>query len=147
VSGITVGIDGSPHSAHALDWAVREAAIRHAPLTVLIVDSVPASPWTGHPIVMMEPDRLDGARQAAAEMTAKAISQLGAGRPPSVHVRAVTGFPVRELISASQEADLVVVGSRGAGGFARLLLGSVSSQVVQHAHGPVVVVPSSHVPA
>ena len=146
MSGVTVGIDGSPHSAQALDWAVREAAIRHAPLTVLIVDSVPASPWTGHPIVM-EPDRLDSARQAAEEMTAKAISQLGAGRPASVHVRAVTGFPVRELISASQEADLVVVGSRGAGGFARLLLGSVSSQVVSHAHGPVVVVPSSHAPA
>ena len=72
-------------------------------------------------------------------MTAKAISQPAPGRPPSVHVRAVTGFPVRELISASQEADLVVVGSRGAGGFARLPLGSVSSQVVQHAHGLVAV--------
>ena len=59
MSGITVGIDGSPHSAYALDWAIREAAIRHAPLTVLIVDSVPASPWTGHPVVMEPGSVLD----------------------------------------------------------------------------------------
>lgn len=140
MSGITVGIDGSGHSAYALDWAVREAAIRHAPLTVLIVDSVPASPWTGAPLVL-GPDDLENARQAAEEMTAKAISQLGEDRPASVQVQAMTGFPARELIEASREAGLLVVGSRGAGGFARLLLGSVSSQVVQHAHCPVVVVP------
>src|SRR5262249_52756874 len=107
VSGITVGIDGSAHSAEALDWAARGAAIRQTPLTVLIVDSVPASPWTGNPIAT-EPDQLDSARQAAEEMTAKVISQLGTARPPSVHLRAVTGFPVKELISASEEADLVV---------------------------------------
>jgi nucleotide-binding universal stress UspA family protein len=50
MSGITVGIDGSNHSADALDWAIREATIRHAAVTVLAVDSVPASPWTGNPV-------------------------------------------------------------------------------------------------
>jgi nucleotide-binding universal stress UspA family protein len=55
-------------------------------------------------------------------------------------VRAVTGFPAEELIKASGDADLLVVGSRGAGGFAKLIMGSVSDQVMHHAHCPVVVV-------
>jgi nucleotide-binding universal stress UspA family protein len=142
MSGITVGIDGSDHSLIALDWAMREAAIRRTSVTVLAVDSVPGSPWTGRP-VGVEPGHLDEVREAAEQLTAKATSQLGEAKPTSVSVRALSGFPVKELIEASREADLVVVGSRGAGGFARLMLGSVSSQVVHHAHCPVVVVPAS----
>jgi nucleotide-binding universal stress UspA family protein len=141
--GITVGIDGSAHSTRALEWAIKEAAVRHAPVTVLTVHSVPASGWTGNPITLPQ-DATDQeqARLAAEEMTLKAMSQLGEAQPSSVTVRSVTGFPAQELIEASRTADLVVVGSRGAGGFARLLVGSVSSQVVHHAHCPVVVVRS-----
>jgi nucleotide-binding universal stress UspA family protein len=141
--GITVGIDGSAHSTRALEWAIKEAAVRHAPVTVLTVHSVPASGWTGNPITLPQ-DATDQeqARLAAEEMTLKAMSQLGEAQPTSVTVRSVTGFPAQELIEASRTADLVVVGSRGAGGFARLLVGSVSSQVVHHAHCPVVVVRS-----
>ena len=141
MSGITVGIDGSDHSIYALDWALREAAARHTSVTVLAVDSVPGSPWTGQPVVI-NPAHLDDVRQAAEEITAKASSQLGDLKPTSVSVRALSGFPAKELISASHDADLVVVGSRGAGGFAKLMLGSVSSQVSQHAQCPVVVVPA-----
>jgi nucleotide-binding universal stress UspA family protein len=143
MSGITVGIDGSAHSARALEWAIKEAAIRHAPVTVLTVHTVPMSGWTGNPITLPQ-DAADQekAQRAAEEMTLKVTSQLGAAQPSSVTVRAISGFPVQELIDASRTADLLVVGSRGAGGFARLMIGSVSSQVVHHAHCPVVVIPS-----
>ena len=56
-------------------------------------------------------------------------------------VRAISGIPAQALIEASRNADLLVVGSRGGGGFANLAMGSTSSQVVHHAHCPVVVVP------
>jgi nucleotide-binding universal stress UspA family protein len=141
--GITVGIDGSAHSTRALEWAIKEAAIRHAPVTVLTVHTVPMSPWTGHPYTLpADADEEQKAQQAAEELTLKATSQLGDAQPSSVTVRAISGFPAQALIEASRTADLMVVGSRGAGGFARLRIGSVSSQVVHHAHCPVVVIPS-----
>ena len=142
MSGIIVGIDGSNHSIRALEWAANQAAVQNAPLTVLTVHLVLQSGWTGNPVTFPEDsEELEKEHQAAEEMTLKVTSQLGEARPASVTVRAVNGFPSQELIQASREADLLVVGSRGAGGFARLLAGSVSSQVVHHAHCPVVVVP------
>jgi len=140
--GITVGIDGSAHSIRALEWAIKEGAIQHVPVTVVTVHSVPASGWTGNPITLPQ-DATDQekAYQAAEEMALKVTSQLGDAKPPSVTVRSLTGFPAEELIEASRDSDVLVVGSRGAGGFARLLVGSVSNQVVHHAHCPVVVVP------
>ena len=141
MSGITVGIDGSEHSVRALEWAANEAAVRHAPLTVLTVHLVPQSGWTGNPIILPQDSKdVEEERQGAEEMTLKVTSQLGEARPASVTVRAVSGFPAQELIEASRGADLMVVGSRGAGGFVKLVAGSVSNQVVHHAHCPVVVV-------
>ena len=142
MAGIIVGIDGS-HDAHrALEWAMKEAAVRHAPLTVVTVHEVAISGWTGHPIVlpMDEPD-VEKVRRAAEEAVAKAAAQLGESQPASVTVRAVNGLAAQELIEASRDADLLVVGSRGGGGFARLMMGSVSDQAVHHAYCPVVVVP------
>ena len=140
--GITVGIDGS-HDAHlALEWAMQEAAARHVPLTVVTVHDVPVSGWTGNPIILpADEPALERAYQAAGDAVAKAAAALGEPKPPSVKVRAVNGFPAQELIEASRDADLLVVGSRGGGGFARLLLGSISDHVMHHAYCPVVVVP------
>jgi nucleotide-binding universal stress UspA family protein len=139
--GIIVGIDGS-HDAHrALEWAMQEAAVRYAPLTVVTVNEVPSG-WTGNPMILpWDQPALENARHAAEEAVAKAATQLGESQPASVEVRAVNGFAAQDLIEASRDADLLVVGSRGGGGFARLLLGSISDQVVRHAHCPVVVVP------
>ena len=141
--GITVGVDGSQHAQPALDWAVKEAGIRHAPLTVVTVHEVASNHWTGHKMTMPE-DEADRqrAKEAAEAATAKSAEGLGESKPASVTVRAISGLAAQELINASKDADLIVVGSRGGGGFASLMLGSVSTQVVHHATCPVVVVPS-----
>lgn len=139
--GIVVGIDGSEHSQRVLEWAMREAALRKAPLTVLTVHQVAGSHWTGSPIVYPEDRPIqERARQAAEEAVAKAASQIGDAKSASVTVRAVSGMAARELIDASRDADLVVVGSRGGGGFVGLMMGSVSSQVANHAVCPVAVI-------
>ena len=140
--GIVVGVDGSPNSERALDWAMKQAAAVRAPLTVIAVHEVPKSYW-GHIPVIGPADEalLASLRQAAEDMTQKAASRLGDAGPASVTVRAVSGFVVKELVDASQDADLVVVGARGVSGFTRMVMGSVSNEVVQHSACPVVIVP------
>jgi nucleotide-binding universal stress UspA family protein len=142
--GMTVGVDGSEDSQRALEWAMREAALRNAELTVLTVYEVAANHWTGNPMVLPE-DRIDQEKAAeAAEAAVSAVAgKLGGAQPPAVNVRSVIGFAAAELIEASHQADLLVVGSRGGGGFARLLLGSISSKVVEYSACPVVVVPGN----
>jgi len=138
--GITVGIDGSDHSQRALEWAIKEAAIRNTPLTVLAVHQVAGNHWTSNPeIYPADAPEAEKMRQSAQELVQKLIEASG-GPGPSVTVRAVSGIAAQELISASNDADLVVVGSRGGGGFARLMLGSVSTQVAAHSASPVVVI-------
>jgi nucleotide-binding universal stress UspA family protein len=140
--GILVGVDGSEHASQALEWAMKMAAALHLPLTVLTVHEVAASHWTGNPIIYPE-DRTaqEPARQAAEKAVAEAAGRLGSSSPDSVTVLSVSGNAARELIEASRQVDLVVVGSRGGGGFASLMMGSTSSQVVHHAYCPVVVMP------
>jgi nucleotide-binding universal stress UspA family protein len=139
--GITVGVDGSDHSQRALEWAAKEAGIRHVPLTVLAVHPVASNQWTGNPISYPEDaPEVEKVRQAAEELAHKVVDHLGEPRPASVTVRAANDLASRALIEASHDSDLIVVGSRGAGGFTRLMLGSVSSQVVGHAACPVAVI-------
>ena len=79
-------------------------------------------------------------REAAQAETDEVIAALDA-KPPSVTVTSVHGLPADELVKASQDADMVVLGRRGMGGFSRLLMGSVSSQVAAHAQCAVLIVP------
>ena len=146
--GIVVGVDGSVNARHALEWAVREAAIRNAPVTVVTVNEVAASFWTGNPITVPADEvLLERARGAATELADKAVGEPGESRPASVTVKAVNGFAADELVSASRDADLLVVGARGGahgGGMAsHTPLGSISNKVLHHAECPVVVVPAS----
>jgi nucleotide-binding universal stress UspA family protein len=140
--GITVGIDGSDNAHHALMWAMSEAAVRGVPLTALTVHETIMSYWSGQPVYYPGDEVLvKQASEAAGEAVAQVAEQLG--KKPEVSVRAINGFPAKALIDASADADLVVVGTRGGGGFPHLNLGAVSSQVVQHAKCPVVVVPDA----
>jgi nucleotide-binding universal stress UspA family protein len=144
--GIIVGIDGSDHSIRALKWAVNEAAVRHAPLTVLTVNDAVAGYWGGVVMYAGNQDLTKQAHETAEKETESVLAETDREtRPPSVTVRAVTGLPAEELINAATDADMIVVGSRGTGGFKRLLLGSVSSQVTHHARCPVVVIPDSDI--
>ena len=114
----------------------------HAPLTVIAVHEVPKSYWGGIPVIgPADEPLLEKLRQAAEEMTQRAASRLGDAGPATVTVHAVNGFVVKELVDASQDADLVVVGTRSGSSFARVLVGSVSNEVVQHSACPVVIVP------
>lgn len=139
--GIIVGVDGSGHSQRALEWAMKEAALRHAPLSVLTVHPAIVGYFGGvatSPQDLVLTEQTQVAVQAEIE---KVLAALDGPHPESVTVRAVHGFPVDELVNASKDADLVVLGSRGAGGFTRMLMGSTAGQVVQHAHCPVLIVP------
>lgn len=140
MAGVVVGTDGSSNALRALRWAVDEARMRGTGLTVLAVVPVPVTlAQIGRPLVG-QPEAAD---VRAAETSAKeAVAEVGAD-DVEVAVRVVAGVPAEELINASADADLLVVGSRGGGGFSRLLLGSVSSQIVHHTRCPVTVVPEA----
>ena len=141
--GIVVGVDGSDHSRRALIWAMRQAALQQVSLTVLAVRPDPVRPVTGvywgvhvYPEDTHNPEVVRKAIQEIVERVANEIGET----VPQVAVKVVTGDPAEELIKVSRGADMVVVGSRGSGGFASLLMGSVSSKVMHHAACPVVVI-------
>jgi len=141
---VVVGIDGSPTSQRALRWAADEAAARDASLVVVHA-------W--QPVVVPAGMPLPGGtdaeaiREAAQRMVDEQIGDLaGASRAVPVEIAIVCDVAARAVLEAAADASLVVVGSRGRGGFKGLLLGSVSSQIVHHAPCPVVVVPPEATP-
>ena len=139
--GIIVGVDGSGHSQRALEWAMKEAAMRHAPLTILTVHPAIVGYFGG---VVTSAGDLDLTEQTQAAVKVEAdrvLAALDGPHPESVTVKAVHGFPVEELVSASKGANIVVLGSRGVGGFSRMLMGSTAGLVVQHAYCPVLIIP------
>lgn len=141
--GIIVGTDGSARSHKALEWAVREAGIRKAPLTVLTVQQS-ATDFFGTAVAYPGDYELtELARKSALVETEEALDQARDDpHPTSVAVQAVLGVPATELLRAAVDADMIVVGSRGAGSLKKIFLGSVSSHVVHHGNCPVVIIPS-----
>ena len=139
MSGILVGVDGSGHSRRALSWAMHEAAHHNVPLTVMTVRPTPVRPATE--IYWNIPDLPDRsfdpetARTALQKMVDEVAKNLGE-TPPEIIVSVTTGDPAEELINASYDADMLVVGSRGNGVFAKLLIGSVSSKVTHRTSQP-----------
>lgn len=139
---IVVGVDGSAGSQAALAFAVAEARLRTCRLRVISAWSLT---YVAAPIGMMAPidDALlpelqDNARAVVDAAVAEAIGDVA---DIEIEKTIGEGSPAKVLVDAAQGADLLVVGSRGHGGFAGLLLGSVSQQIVHHAPCPVVIVP------
>ncbi len=136
---IVVGVDGSPESRQALDFAVEEAQRRDADL-----EAVMAYRWLvyypGMEFSSVPPTPKEQIEAETMEELLKAVEHV----PSTVRLDPIVtnGPSAKVLIDASEGADLLIVGTRGRGGFAGLLLGSTSHQVVSHAHCPVVVVPT-----
>jgi len=138
---VVVGYDGSETSLTAVRWAAREAQLRGRGLTLVHALLPPVS--TGGFGVGMPPslDLIDRLEAAAHDEVEAMATTLG-GDLPDLHITTavVIGAPSSVLLEAAETADLVVIGSRGHGGFAGLLLGSVGSQVAAHASCPVAVI-------
>jgi nucleotide-binding universal stress UspA family protein len=141
VKPIVVGIDGSDGSRAALAWAVEEARLRRAPVCALhawhhsYATGLPFAPDAG---------QQEAIEAAACQLLDEIVDAADASDLVApIERRLVLGGAATALIVQSDDAELVVVGARGLGGFLGLVMGSVSSQVVNHAHCPVVVVKPS----
>ncbi|MCL4291373.1 MAG: universal stress protein [Thermoleophilia bacterium] len=136
---IVVGIDGSEGSLEALRFALEEARLRGGEVAALFAWSIPfvADVPTG-----LLPEVIDDFRADAEKLLEEQIAAVGDSGGVEIERIVVEGPPAQALVGEAEGATLLVVGSRGRGGFKGLLLGSVSSQCMQHAPCPVVVVPA-----
>ncbi|WP_432903621.1 universal stress protein [Micromonospora matsumotoense] len=139
---VVVGVDGSPLSVRALRFADDEARRRHASLQVVHAWSPPYLGFAGGPGGLQQ-EAVDEIAVQAAE-TLQDSMRRGAVDPmrTDVEIRLVEGSPAPALLAAADDADLVVVGSRGYGGWKGLLMGSVSTQCVAGSPCPVAVIRS-----
>lgn len=144
MGAIVVGVDGSPGAAMALDWAIGEARIRRDRLVLVHVWHVPASVSASEALIATADWTVleEAARQVLHASAARVLDQ-GADMAVEVEEVLVQDQAARALLRLARGADLLVLGTRGRGGFKGLLLGSVSQAVSHHAPCPVVIVPST----
>lgn len=138
---VVVGVDGSDCSLKALRFAVDEAKRRGAALRIVTSWMVPAMAYADGMAAGVAPDAF---REGAETASAAALEEARRGGGGDLSITSVVPekAPVPALLEAAEGADLLVVGSRGRGGFASLLLGSVSAQLAQHAPCPITIVRS-----
>ena len=147
VPRIVVGVDGSPGSRNALMWAMNQARLTGATIEAVTAWQDPARYGTayGWTSAAFEGDTYSTTMVKVLDDTIAEVSdQIGA--PVTVLARVVQGHPVEALLEAAAGAQLLVVGSRGHGTLAGIMLGSVSQHCVQRAPCPVVVVPLATAP-
>lgn len=148
---IVVGVDRSAAARRALDRALVEAQVSGCPLEVLNTWAPPV--WTGgasemgYDLLVPVTDSQSVTTELVDDLLAKALTRCESDAPVSVRAVAVNGDPGRELVDASREGPLVVLGGRGLGYFASALLGSTTDYVLHHAQCPVMVVPETGPPA
>jgi len=136
---IVVGVDGSPNSRTALTWAAAEAADHGADLVVINVWEHTLLPPAGS-VSVSERYVADPSQRTAEDLVNVIKQELGENPPVLVQPQVKQGNPAKVLIDQSENADLLVVGTRGHGGFRGLVLGSVSQHVAAYANCPVTVV-------
>jgi nucleotide-binding universal stress UspA family protein len=139
---IVVGIDGSDRSRAALRWAVDEATLRHDRVLAVhawelpVVPALDIPPAPDPPVYL--PELIAEVQEGAEALAEREVAEF-VNESVKVEPLAVEGPAASVLVEVAEDADLLVVGSRGRGGLAGLLLGSISQQVVQHAPCPVVI--------
>jgi nucleotide-binding universal stress UspA family protein len=138
---IVVGVDGSPHSRDALQWAAHFAGAFGARLDAVSAWEYP--PALGWSVV---PDDWDPAADTQKVLQQTVAEVFGDNPPASLQLQVHEGGAAKVLIDASEGATMLVVGSRGHGGFAGLLLGSVSANVAEHAGCPVLIIHGKQAP-
>ncbi len=149
--GIVVGVDGSPDSNAAMRWAVHEAMMRNVALTLVhaaapVPAGAPVLGWSGEALPPDFVQQLDeNARRVLAE-AAKLAEDMTGDRHLRVNSVLSAASPAPALVDVSTKAEMVVVGSRGRGALERVLLGSVSTGVIHHAHCPVAVIHGDFTP-
>lgn len=140
-SGILVGVDGSAESDAAIRWATHEAVMRRAAMTLVHVVAPLAASWPMGPVYA---DITEWQRNNARHVLGQALKTLeatvSASQLPDVHTETLNSSVVPTLVRASENQQMIVVGSRGSGALGRLLLGSVSTGLVHHASCPVAVI-------
>ena len=143
--GLLVGVDGSPESDAAVAWASREAVSRRMPITLMHVVAPVVVGWPVGRLYANMPEWQKDNGQHVIEHARKTLTaSLSESAAPEVHTEMVYAGAVPTLIEASKEAWMIVVGSQGIGALGRLLLGSVSTALIQHAHCPVAVIRSDN---
>jgi nucleotide-binding universal stress UspA family protein len=140
---IVVGFDESEAAGPALEWALDEAQDRNRTLTVVTVVPSLVQPgfWGGTYQYPASHEDLELAQRSAEVAVEKLMAERVENSKVRYEVKVESGAPADVLLRYADEAHHIVVGSRGGGGFSRLLLGSVSTALVHHAHCPVTVVP------
>ncbi|ARP68638.1 universal stress protein [Streptomyces pluripotens] len=133
---VVVGVDGSPSSYAALRWAVRYADLAGGTVDAVAAWELPGLYGWSAPAVDMDVDEEEARRRMRKELA----DVLGADAASKVREFLAHGNPAEVLLRAAEGAEVLVVGSRGRGGFASALLGSVSQHVSHHASCPVVIV-------
>jgi nucleotide-binding universal stress UspA family protein len=132
---IIVGVDGSPSSNAALEWAAQEAEIRGSALELIHAWNYPNLGYGGYVAV------LEDFEKDAAALLDEVVASARKNYPSLKLVSSLIQGPTAQTImDRAKEADMVVVGSRGRGGFSGLLLGSVGQQLVHHCPAPVVII-------
>src|ERR1700756_3403937 len=141
--GVLVCVDGSAASDAAVAWGAREAIMRRLPITLMHAIPPVVVSWPVGPLYADMPEwQKDNAQHAISQARKTLSASLGSSEPPEIRTEVVYSSVVPALIDASTEAWMIVAGSQGLGAVGRLLLGSVTTGLVHHAHCPVAVIHS-----